>query len=94
MTTENKRDLATDLAICEAAAIHRYNLIPNGKFAAKAFDGWPEAIRRAIAAEEKWARLRAIVYTNATGGHGEDINEYDIISNIMDEIAEDVIAGE
>lgn len=120
MTTENKRDLAADLAICEAAApaftlhsavytgqtggiavvteICRDDYEPltasDMEFILEAREGWPEAIYRAMAAEERWAQLRAIVYTNATGGKGEDINEYDIIGNLMDEIAEDVFENE
>ncbi|MEC0369997.1 hypothetical protein [Paenibacillus chibensis] len=70
------------------------NEISNAVFIAEAREGWPHAIRRAMIAEEKWTRLRAIVYTNATGGQGEDINEYDIISNIMDDIASEVPAND
>jgi hypothetical protein len=85
MTTENKRDLAADLAICEAATAGPWlvdentaNQIrqPNGSkrrrittppdadgikdaaFIAKAREGWPESIRRAMAAEAEVERLR------------------------------------
>lgn len=84
MTTENKRDLAADLAICEAAAsaftLHQgVYAIPTGgttveteicrddyepltvsdtEFILEAREGWPEAIRRAIAAEAEVEKLR------------------------------------
>lgn len=110
MTTENKRDLAADLVLCEAATpgpwTVKYNDFlydANGELLAElmgdgandaifteAREGWPHAIRRAMAAEEKWAKLRSIVVTNATGGRGEDINDYDIIRNIMDDIDAEV----
>lgn len=64
----------------------------NERFILEAREGWPHAIRRAIAAEEKWAKLRSIVVTNATGGNGEDINDYDIVLNVMDEIEAEVSA--
>ena len=86
MTTENKRDLASDLAICEAAtagpaqymrSVHSeydYEICrpdffdtiiasaiteKDAKFIAESFEGWPEAIRRAMAAEAEVARLRS-----------------------------------
>jgi hypothetical protein len=34
--------------------------------------------------KEAWEQLREIVSTNATGGKGEDINDYDIMLNMMD----------
>jgi len=55
----------------------------------EAREGWAHAIRRAIAAEAKWAELIEIVDTNATGGKGEDINDYDIMRNIMGEVDSD-----
>lgn len=38
--------------------------------------------------KETWKQLREIVSTNATGGCGEDINDYDIMLNIMDDLLE------
>lgn len=35
-----------------------------------------------------WKQLREIVRTNATGGSGEDINDYDIMLDIMDDLLE------
>jgi alkylated DNA nucleotide flippase Atl1 len=79
MTTKNKRDLAADLAICEAATagpvdyfesidseyeyeVCRKDLLDtiiasvitdqDARFIAEAFEGWPVAIRRAMAAEK------------------------------------------
>ncbi|PAD72399.1 hypothetical protein [Paenibacillus campinasensis] len=90
MTTENKRDLAADLAICEAATdgpwewladiVDNDTLRGDGgyvchfgseyrglageepyeddkRFIAEAREGWPEAIRRAMAAEEQVGAL-------------------------------------
>ena len=83
MTTENNRDLAADLAICEAATEY-VNMcvgdnevftdymepdLPDGhhlaefvrtkdaEFFVEAREGWPEAIRRALAAEEQVGAL-------------------------------------
>ncbi|OMD34796.1 hypothetical protein [Paenibacillus odorifer] len=36
--------------------------------------------------KKTWQQLREIVSTNATGGRGEDINDYDIMLNIMDDL--------
>ncbi|OME55140.1 hypothetical protein [Paenibacillus odorifer] len=36
--------------------------------------------------KEAWEQLREIVSTNATGGKGEDINDYDIMLNMMDDL--------
>ncbi|OMD85674.1 hypothetical protein BSK49_19350 [Paenibacillus odorifer] len=36
--------------------------------------------------KEAWEQLRGIVSTNATGGKGEDINDYDIMLNMMDDL--------
>ncbi|GAA0840664.1 hypothetical protein GCM10008915_36720 [Bifidobacterium pullorum subsp. gallinarum] len=84
MTTENKRDLAADLAVCEAAApafiLHQgVYVVPTGgttieteicrddyepltvsdsEFILEAREGWPEAVRRALAAEAEVERLR------------------------------------
>ena len=88
MTTENKRDLAADLAICEAATagpwrrLTKYEQAVVGegmmdvitargddmahvdiepddeRFIIEAREGWPEAIRRALAAEAEVARLK------------------------------------
>lgn len=75
MTTENKRDLAADLSICEAATdgpweiflsgsgyyIHAVDysqaggpiaIHENAVHIAEAREGWPHAIRRAMAAEK------------------------------------------
>lgn len=83
MTTEYKRDLAADLAICEAAApaftLHQgvYSVPTGGttieteicrddyepltvsdtEFILEAREGWPEAIRRAMAAEDQVGAL-------------------------------------
>jgi chromosome segregation ATPase len=64
MTTEKKRDLAADLAICEAVRYVYYDegggyqadypdLGQSRHYFDEAFEGWPEAIRRAIAAESR-----------------------------------------
>ncbi|MEK4360783.1 hypothetical protein NYE48_27640 [Paenibacillus sp. FSL M7-1455] len=117
MTTETKRDLVADLALCEAAITgpveyfasidseYEYEVCRkdflntiiasviderDARMITEAYTGWPHAILRAMAAEEKWAKLRSIVVTNATGGRGEDINDYDIIRNIMDDIDAEV----
>jgi|GEM_PF-3147788 len=100
MTTETKRDLTADLALCEAVPEVYYDegggytSLPlseeSTQFFEQASEGWPYAIRRAIAAEKKWAKLREVVVTNATGGGGEDINDYDIMLNVMDEIEAEV----
>lgn len=82
MTTENKRDLAADLAICEAATagywiqadgsyvldgtdwntggefVAECERESDAKFIATAREGWPEAIRRAMAAETEVERLK------------------------------------
>ena len=87
MTTEIKRDLAADLAICEAATAGPWRVYggkfgetniyapPYGNdhevvsdinfgresdaaFISEAREGWPHAIRRAIAAEAEVERLR------------------------------------
>lgn len=39
---------------------------------------------------KNWAELREIVVTNATGGGGENINDYDIMLNHMDYIESEV----
>ncbi|MFD1270623.1 hypothetical protein ACFQ3Y_24745 [Paenibacillus motobuensis] len=90
----------------------------DAKFFAEAREGWPEAMRIAIAAEaenkrlrtelkveslraaewegaaigcvEMWRKLREVVLTNATGGGGENINDYDIMLNVMDDIESEV----
>jgi hypothetical protein len=56
-------------------------------------DELTETEARADAAEareqclkEAWEQLREIVSTNATGGKGEDINDYDIMLNMMDDL--------
>lgn len=36
--------------------------------------------------KEAWEQLRGIVSTNATGGKSEDINDYDIMLNMMDDL--------
>jgi len=36
--------------------------------------------------KEAWEQLREIVSTNATGGKCEDINDYDIMINMMDDL--------
>lgn len=89
MTTETKRDLQADLALCEESTEHVPNAtkltyswdgdeyriytdsgtelaadIPYAAFAefvAESRVGWPEAIRRAIAAEAEVERLRAVL---------------------------------
>lgn len=38
---------------------------------------------------EVWEELKGIVSTNATGGKGEDINDYDIMLNIMGDLESD-----
>lgn len=85
MTTEIKRDLAADLAICEAAISGPWHSMPSvhseypyevcrsdfldtivasaiteddARFIAAAREGWPHAIRRAIAGEAELERLR------------------------------------
>lgn len=61
MTTAPKnqaRDLEADLAICEAATSGPWENEANIRFAAEAREGWPYAIRRALAAEEEIDRLR------------------------------------
>lgn len=135
-TTETKRDLSADLAVCNAATPGNwysgmigaepmavwYNVIggpklrniaddigvrENAQFIAEARTGWPHVIERAInaeaevaqvralligmrkrvkSAEGKWARLREIVATNATGNKGTDINDWDVMLNVMDDI--------
>lgn len=62
----------------------------NERFILEAREGWPHAIRRALAAEKKWAKLREVVVTNATGGGGENINDYDIMLNVMNDIDTEV----
>ena len=96
MTTETKRDLSADLALCEAATSgpwftqenadtwqlfgglhgnlqlvkapkHGTNYAEywpdeeDAKFIAESREGWPEAIRRAIAAEAEVEQLRDIL---------------------------------
>lgn len=86
MTTETKRDLHADLAICDAATpskwfAERNTYLPwstvytsgeisficervrrnDATFIAEARQGWPEAIRRAIAAEAEIERLKGEV---------------------------------
>lgn len=100
MTTKARRDLAADLALCEAVPEVYYDegggytsltlSEESTQFFEQAPEGWSHAIRRAIEAEKKWAKLREVVVTNATGGSGEDINDYDIMLNIMDEIEAEV----
>lgn len=131
---EAKRDLASDLAICNSATAGPWtdaegNLNLNAViamghgcpvcgdygseraedalFIVEARTAWPHAIERAISAElelpaarallkgmrvrvksaeGKWARLREIVATNATGNRGTDINDWDVMLNVMDDI--------
>jgi len=122
MTTETKRDLQADLALCDAATAGPWRMYGgkfgetnvyyppydnhdevvsdidadrthDARFIAESREAWPEAIRRAIAAEEKWAKLRSVVITNATGGNGENINDWDIMRNHMDEFDSEVVDG-
>lgn len=83
MTTENKRDLAADLAICDAATeyvsmcvgetevfcdymdpelphgfhVAEFVRTKDAEFFVEAREGWPEAIRQAMAAEAEVVRL-------------------------------------
>lgn len=50
---------------------------------------WLQEARRYM---EAWEDLREIVSTNATGGRGEDINDYDIMLNIMKSLYPDTPA--
>lgn len=73
--TETKRDLRADLELCEKAtpgpwvfvdssgAIYRTTTVVEEdiEFIAEAHEGWPHAIRRAIAAEARVAELEAEV---------------------------------
>lgn len=96
MTTDNKRDLAADLAICEAATAGPWEVAPdvcgpegmavyetedygcicevgdpyargnnrpaeNMRMIAEAREGWPEAIRRAMAAEKAAQEFAEII---------------------------------
>ncbi|WP_342480074.1 hypothetical protein NST07_20705 [Paenibacillus sp. FSL L8-0340] len=46
--------------------------------------------RQTIARQQRaWQELKDIVSTNATGGKGEDINDYDIMLNIMGDLEGD-----
>lgn len=80
MTTETKRDLAADLALCEATALGPWEVAVDGfgdpcvinetvliaselltadaKMIAESRQGWPHAIRRAMAAEAEVERLK------------------------------------
>ncbi|MEK3988060.1 hypothetical protein MHB77_32550 [Paenibacillus sp. FSL K6-3166] len=51
MTTKTKRDLRADLAFCNKDSVV-------GAFVKEAREGWPEALRRAIAAEAEVESLR------------------------------------
>jgi len=103
MTTETKRDLSADLALCNAATPGPWHAQETGdvwqlfgglhgnmqlvkapkhgtnyaeywpeeadaKFIAESREGWPESIRRAIAAEAEVVRLRAVLAQIATYG--------------------------
>lgn len=69
MTTENKRDLAADLALCDAVPAVHYDegggytadagLTETAmRFFEQAPEGWPHAIRRALDAEAEVERLK------------------------------------
>ncbi|WP_339306820.1 hypothetical protein [Paenibacillus sp. FSL R5-0519] len=72
MTTETKRDLNADLALCESVRGVYYD--EGGGYQAgypdedprhyfeEADEGWAHAIRRAIAAEAEVERLRSVLY--------------------------------
>lgn len=64
MTTEIKRDLIADLAMCKS--INTYWRTRNGRLISvpEAREGWAHAIRRALAAEAKWDSLKAQIYTD------------------------------
>jgi hypothetical protein len=79
MTTEIKRDLHADLALCESVRGVYYD--EGGGYRAdypdegcprhyfeEADEGWSEALRRAIAAEAEVERLRAVLAQIATYG--------------------------
>lgn len=53
-TKEHHRDLQRDLEICERAEWNN-----DKQFIAEAREGWPHAIRRALAAEKRVAELEA-----------------------------------
>lgn len=72
MTTENKRDLAADLALCDAVPAVHYDegggytadagLTETAmRFFEQAPEGWPHAIRRAIESEAKAGALLEIL---------------------------------
>lgn len=71
MITEIKRDLAADLALCEAVPEVYYDegggyTSPTlseeaTQFFEQASEGWPHAIRRAIVAEAEVERLRSVL---------------------------------
>jgi hypothetical protein len=54
------RDLAADLKLCEAAR-PPYWTFEDESFPRRAKEGWPAAIRRAVSAEDRAARLAAIL---------------------------------
>lgn len=122
MTTEIKRDLAADLAICEAATVGpwtnfcdvkcedteyvtdydeltesggdlvaTFERVADATFTAEAREGWPHAIRRAVAAETERDALREIVSVECP------IGALDLITSIRAErahIAEELDAEE
>lgn len=110
MTTETKRDLHADLAVCDAATPGLWeadlnsddsaqilstsapgwvcqtwykneevmpNSANNARFIAEARQGWPEAIRRAIAAEAENERLRKALVSTARRLHFIETWRYD-----------------
>lgn len=49
-------------------------------------DQLAEAQQTIARQREVWQELKSVVSTNATGGRGEDINDYDIMLNIMGDL--------
>ena len=68
-TKEYRRDLQRDLEICERAEWNN-----DKQFIAEAREGWPHAIRRAIAAEKRVAELEA--ENERLREQLRDLNEY------------------
>lgn len=97
MTDDDKcTTVASVVEYNEDGSIHKKfagdECLANRSFISESREGWVEALRRAIAAEEKWSQLRDIVVTNATGDRGESINDWDIMLNHMNEIDAEVTA--
>lgn len=67
---EQVRDLEADLAICEAAS---HSHVRFTKFVVEARVGWPHAIRRAIAAEERADKLQEEIRLLHDAMHGRGI---------------------